>query len=58
MAGEHCFSARQTNEEVVRKRTSELVREKKLRVIEGREDPDGVHRDWFEVAEEKTEGLL
>lgn len=51
LKGEHCFSASQTNAEVVRKRTADLMKfpEPLLECLGPREDPDGVQRDWYEV---------
>lgn len=50
LQGEHCFSAAQTNAEVVRKRTADLMKcGNVLECVGPREDPDGVQRDWYEV---------
>lgn len=50
--GENYFSAGQTNYDVIRKRTADLMSEVpcSLRLIEGRTDHDGVARDQYEVA--------
>jgi hypothetical protein len=52
MLGENYFSAGQTNYDVIRKRTADLMAEHpcSLRLIEGRTDADGVARDQYEVA--------
>lgn len=52
MLGENYFSAGQTNYDVIRKRTADIMSEapSPLRLIEGRTDPDGVARDQYEVA--------
>ncbi len=40
LQGEHCFSAAQTNAEVVRKRTADLMK-----------CGNGVSRDWYDLSE-------
>lgn len=50
--GENYFSAGQTNYDVIRKRTADLMAEVpcQLRLVQGRKDDDGVERDQYEVA--------
>jgi hypothetical protein len=50
--GENYFSAGQTNYDVIRKRTADIMNELPcpLRFIEGRTDSDGIARDQYEVA--------
>jgi hypothetical protein len=51
LQGEYCFSAQQTNAEVVRKRTADIMKlpNPPLDCIGECVDPDGVKRDWYEV---------
>ncbi len=49
--GENYFSTGQTNYDVIRKRTADLMNEQPcpLRLIEGRTDLDGIARDQYET---------
>lgn len=47
VSGEHVFSLRQTNEEVIRKRTSELVEAGRIVVTGKSTDADGREREQF-----------
>lgn len=51
MKGENYFSSGQTNYDVIRKRTADLMAETPclLLLVEGRTDPDGIERDQYEV---------
>lgn len=49
--GEHYFTSRQTNADVIRKRTADIVRQPFATVVRIGEnaDPDGVKRDQFDA---------
>lgn len=49
--GENYMSAVETNYDVIRKRTADIMNDNPgvLRMIEGRTDPDDVQRDQYEV---------
>ncbi len=51
LKGENYFSNGQTNYDVIRKRTADLMAELPcpLRLIEGNTDPDGISRDQYGV---------